>query len=118
MKQVFLTVVVLAAGCASQRGFEFEDDLEAHFGRQVTITGVLIKSDRSAALCPPSVSEDLVGCLGLVGGDAASSTLNVLHAKCATVTGVLAPPKPTREERGIGLRGSITAASVVPCNGR
>ena len=118
MKQVFLTVVVLAVGCSSQRGFEFKDDLEAHYGRQITITGVLIKSDRSAALCPPSVTEDVVGCLGLVGGNAATSAFTALHGKCATVTGVLAAPKPTREERGIGLRGSITAASVVPCNGR
>jgi hypothetical protein len=118
MKQAFLVVLVLAAGCASQHGLEFKDDLEAHFGQQVTITGVLIKSNRSADLCPPSVTEDVVGCLGLVGGNVENSALAGLHAKCATVTGVLAPPKPIREERGIGLRGSITAASVVPCNGR
>jgi hypothetical protein len=118
MKQAFFAVVVLAAGCASQRGLEFNDNFEAHFGRQVTITGVLIKSDRSADLCPPSVTEDVVGCLGLVGANLANSALATLHAKCVTVTGVLAPPKPTREERGMGLRGSITAASVLPCNGR
>lgn len=118
MKQVFLTVVVLAVGCSLNRGFEFKDDLEAHFGRQVTITGVLIKSDHSAALCPPSVTEDVDGCLGLVGGNTANSALIAIHAKCATVRGVLARPKSTREERGIGLRGSITAAKVVSCNGR
>jgi hypothetical protein len=118
MKQAFFAVVVLVAGCASQRGLEFNDNLEAHFGRQVTITGVLIKSDRSAELCPSSVTEDVVGCLGLVGANVANSVLTALHAKCATVTGVLAPPKPTREERGIGLRGSMTTTSVVPCNGR
>ena len=118
MKQLFFAAVVLAAGCASQRGLEFKNDLEAHFGREATITGVLLTFDGSAALCPPDVTEDLEGCLGLVGGNAANSVLASLHAKCAIVTGVLAPPKQTREERGIGLRGSITTASVVPCNGR
>ena len=120
MRQAFLIVViaVLATGCASQHGLEFTDDLEAHFGEQVTITGVLIRSDRSADLCPPNVTEDVVGCLGLVGVNAANSALTELHAKCVTVTGVIAAPKPTREERGIGLRGSMAAASVAPCNGR
>jgi hypothetical protein len=54
----------------------------------------------------------------LVGINAANSTLPDIHAKCVTVTGVLAGPKPIRQERGVGLRGSMAAASVAPCNGR
>ena len=118
MTRTILAAGLLVTGCASQQTLQFGEALESQFGREVAVTGILLGLDRSADLCPPGVTEDVVGCIGLVGGSMGNPSMAALHAKCATVRGVLAPALSTREERGVGLRARMQVVSVAPCHGR
>jgi hypothetical protein len=117
MKSALVIVALSTAGCASQSALTFQDDLENHTGQSVAISGTLLVNGSRVVLCPPTVSEDNDGCL-VVRGPQPDHAIAALHAKCATVSGTIQPPEPTRAERGVGIRASIRGASVVPCNGR
>lgn len=117
MKLALILVIVSTAGCASLSALTFQDDLEQHAGQRIAVSGTLLVNGERIVLCPPTVSEDDVGCLTVRLAESGQA-ISVLHATCATVSGTLHPPEPTRVERGAGIRGSLREASVVPCNVR
>ena len=117
MKPALVVAALLTAGCASRPVLTFQDKLESRSGQRVAVSGTLLVAGERVALCPPSVSEDLEGCL-VVMPTQSGRAIAALHANCAVVSGTLYPPEPNRSERGAGIRGSVREASVVPCNGR
>jgi len=104
MKLALILVIVSTAGCASLSALTFQDDLEQHAGQRIAVSGTLLVNGERIVLCPPTVSEDDVGCLTVRLAESGQA-ISVLHTTCVTVSGTLHSPEQHSSNAARGSAG-------------